>query len=1052
MMLRTCHVLCSQAGPSAGGWQPLSFDGGAFHLKGTGELTRALLVLRLCAWPPLVTHGLALQAWSRRLLGSRLSGALLRASIYGQFVAGETAEEVKGCVQQLQTLGLRPLLAVPTEEEPDSAVKTGEAWYEGNFSAMLRCVDLSRGILETPGPTGNILMQLKVTALTSTRLCKDLTSWIRKPGASLELSPERLAEAMDSGRDLQVSCLNTQQNQHLQASLSRLHRVAQHARAQHVRLLVDAEYTFLNPALSLLVDALAMRWNGPGEGGPWVWNTYQAYLKDTHERLRRAAEAADRAGLAFGVKLVRGAYLDKEREVARHHGTEDPTQLDYEATSRSYSHCLELMLTHVSHRGPMCHLMVASHNEESVRQATKRMWELGIPLDGPVCFGQLLGMCDHVSLALDPLGDPCPGAERGRSPQMPSLRSRFPVELGSVRDPEGQVGRLHRLAVAGGPGWGLTRLLRRVVQVDGENSAGQTGLFLSALLGHSCAVQLLLTFGANPNHRCLDGSTPVHAGAFSGRSLVMLHLLQAGGDLRLHDQQGRTPRDWAEQGGAKQSWEVLELLELCRAHISALVHDGELAASASLGQLQAGSRHSLCGSLSLLRLVRVDRAPRPEHIRRPPQIPALGFGQLSSLWPLGLVTGIPLADPKEMLPAQGEPDRTYESSSHTLMANLLWRGHPVTARQLKAPGTQPDVLLADLQHCRYTTPGLAPGWPSPTDQSPACPPDSSVSQTGGQGVWQWPQLQSSPLGQDLARSPPAGAATLPPHCKIVNPWPMLICAQEQPPPCRSGPPGEWPALLPPSTLHHPNLLLLMALSPSADLSGLCLLFEPVWLGSLHVVLHPRGPSPGGPCTVPGLLPGHLLLQVLEALLFLQARWRAHGGLSSHAVQLVRPGLAKVGSLEHGRPLHQRWLQPRSQQDYARGGPGPGLPPPPELYPWLPLELICGDMPAATSDLYSFCILAQEVFTGELPWAGRKGPEVKAKLEAGESPTLDPLVPAPYQALVQAGLGLGPADRWGSLQNTQYLLREAMAQDSAPERHCTVRWPPEPRLHPGLCPL
>ena len=42
---------------------------------------------------------------------------------------------------------------------------------------------------------------------------------------------------------------------------------------------MDAEYTFLNPALSLLVDALAMRWNSPGEGGPWVWNTYQAYLQ-----------------------------------------------------------------------------------------------------------------------------------------------------------------------------------------------------------------------------------------------------------------------------------------------------------------------------------------------------------------------------------------------------------------------------------------------------------------------------------------------------------------------------------------------------------------------------------------------------------------------------------------------------------------------------------------------------------------------------------------------------------------------------------------------------
>ncbi|XP_039105524.1 inactive serine/threonine-protein kinase TEX14-like isoform X4 [Hyaena hyaena] len=418
---------------------------------------------------------------------------------------------------------------------------------------------------------------------------------------------------------------------------------------------------------------------------------------------------------------------------------------------------------------------------------------------------------------------------------MPSLRSPFPVERASVRDPEAQVGQLHRLAVAGGPCRGLTRLLRRVVQVDGENSAGQTGLFLSALLGHSSAVQLLLTFGANPNHRCLDGSTPVHAGAFSGRSPVMLHLLQAGGDLRLRDQRGRTPRDWAEQSDARQRREVLELLELCRARMAALVLGGEWAASASLGRPQASSAHRLCGSLSLLRRLRAGRAPRQEQIRRPPQIPALGFGQLSSLWPLGLVTGIPLADPKELLPAQGEPDRTYESSSHTLMANLLWRGHPVTARQLKVPGTQPDVLLADLQHCR-------------------------------------PQQGS--------------------------PW---------------------------------------------------------------------------------------------------------------------------------------------------GGPGPGLPPPPELYPWLPLELICGDGPAATSDLYSFCILAQEVFTGELPWAGRKGPEVKAKLEAGESPALDPLVPTPYQALVQAGLGLGPADRRGSLQSTRYLLREAMAQDSAPAVSSRKHWT---TLHPS----
>lgn len=62
---------------------------------------------------------------------------------------------------------------------------------------------------------------------------------------------------------------------------------------------------------------------------------------------------------------------------------------------------------------------------------------------------------------------------------MPSPRSRFPVELGSVRDPEAQVGQLHRLAVAGGPGWGLTRLLRRgeglaAVVACGARSGGST--------------------------------------------------------------------------------------------------------------------------------------------------------------------------------------------------------------------------------------------------------------------------------------------------------------------------------------------------------------------------------------------------------------------------------------------------------------------------------------------------------------------------------------------------------------------------------------------------
>ncbi|XP_032105101.1 inactive serine/threonine-protein kinase TEX14-like [Sapajus apella] len=284
------------------------------------------------------------------------------------------------------------------------------------------------------------------------------------------------------------------------------------------------------------------------------------------------------------------------------------------------------------------------------------------------------------------------------------------------------------------------------------------------------------------------------------------------------------------------------------------------------------------------------------------------------------------------------------------------------------------------------------------------------------------------------------------------------------------------------TLHHPGLLLLMALSPSADLSGLCLLFEPVWLGSLHGVLHPRGPSgPPGARAPPApalaaaqVSPCRTCCPLSRACTPLPSspfsslcgqaqlcpvgpRKEVGVGRSTESVTgvtlLALPLLGRCvtwglsfprsgggcRSLSSSHRLTRLLGVHRPQQGYPWGGPGPGLPPPPELYPWLPLELICRDTPTTTSDLYSFCTLAQEVFTGELPWAGRGGPEVKAKLEAGESPALDPRVPAPYQALVQAGLGLAPADRWGSLQSTRYLLREATAQDMAPEVGSPMEW-------------
>ncbi|KAM9250229.1 hydroxyproline dehydrogenase [Cariama cristata] len=378
--------------PTAKG-TPLNFgEGTAFRLKSGRELVRALLVLRLCAFPRLVRHAGTILEASRRVLGARLWGGLLRATFYGQFVGGETPGEVVAAAGRLRAVGLRPMLAVPTEEDVGQE-KDGEEWYEANRGAALECV----GLAAATGP--HPMMQVKVTALMSARLCETVSRRLAEPGAELTL--ERVAAVM-GGEVPAFPCLTPEENRHLGVSLRRLDHVAEHAAAQGVRVLVDAEQSYVNPALSLATLALMARHN---RAAPWVWNTYQAYLQDGKRRLAGDAAAARQRGVRFGVKLVRGAYLELERRRAREGGYPDPLHPTLDATHRSYGECLELALALAARDGEEVGVMVATHNEASVLHATQRMDELGIPRQGGgVCFGQLLGMCDHVSLALGEAG------------------------------------------------------------------------------------------------------------------------------------------------------------------------------------------------------------------------------------------------------------------------------------------------------------------------------------------------------------------------------------------------------------------------------------------------------------------------------------------------------------------------------------------------------------------------------------------------------------------------------------------------------------------------
>jgi proline dehydrogenase len=120
-------------------------------------------------------------------------------------------------------------------------------------------------------------------------------------------------------------------------------------------------------------------------------------------------EQASRQNFYFGAKLVRGAYMEQERARAEALGYEDPINPNYEATTEMYHKTLTECLRRIKKLKDggidpkKIAIMVASHNEDTVRFAIEKMNEIGIsPEDKVICFGQLLGMCDYITM---PLGE-----------------------------------------------------------------------------------------------------------------------------------------------------------------------------------------------------------------------------------------------------------------------------------------------------------------------------------------------------------------------------------------------------------------------------------------------------------------------------------------------------------------------------------------------------------------------------------------------------------------------------------------------------------------------
>ena len=168
-----------------------------------------------------------------------------------------------------------------------------------------------------------------------------------------------------------------------------------------VRVMIDAEHSYFQPAIDNIVLNLQRKYNQNGKDR--VYNTFQCYLKDSERKVKRHVQRARYENWEFAAKVVRGAYMVLERERAKEMGYESPIHDTIADTHENYDNIVRYIMNResVQKNESKVNILVASHNQTSIENTIQEMKRCGISKRGQnVYFGQLLGMADHLTFSL----------------------------------------------------------------------------------------------------------------------------------------------------------------------------------------------------------------------------------------------------------------------------------------------------------------------------------------------------------------------------------------------------------------------------------------------------------------------------------------------------------------------------------------------------------------------------------------------------------------------------------------------------------------------------
>lgn len=325
----------------------------AFADKSDAELKEKYRLFKLLNSPFLNAVGSAAARFALSL-GLPVEG-IIKTTIFEQFCGGETIDECEKTVDALGSSNIGTILDYAVEG------KSTEEDFDRTRDEIIRTIKRAKDDPNIP------FAVFKVTGVA--------------PLGTLErLSKKKKLDAKS------------------QAKCERIHRrvneICEYAYANDQPVFIDAEESWIQDAIDRLAIEMMERFN---RERPIIFNTLQLYRTGRLGYLKDARRQAKADGYIFAVKLVRGAYMEKERERAREMSYPSPIHDSKAATDADYDAAIEYCLKHIDDVA----FVAGTHNEASSLLLASKMHEMNVSPDHPhVFFSQLYGMGDNLSYVL----------------------------------------------------------------------------------------------------------------------------------------------------------------------------------------------------------------------------------------------------------------------------------------------------------------------------------------------------------------------------------------------------------------------------------------------------------------------------------------------------------------------------------------------------------------------------------------------------------------------------------------------------------------------------